>query len=496
MDLLLPLMPVAVVLAGLIAGAVLWGLAMLTRRRQTASAPSVAPTSEAFHVRDGRIVDREAAHRGRDGAPAPGLETWQNLRAWLAPRFGELPDILPDLAPGERRRYPARDVSDTACVVIDATRGGHRIRLNDPQIPSPVERHDALFRLAYKKVFREAVETAPCAICALGPDDRILWRNKAFRAFSEADMSALVAAIRDPGQASGRPLALTDPATGRSRHIKPTLKTAGANRILYATDVTDLVQADSLRSSFIQTLTKTFADLTIGLAVFDREQRLVLFNPAMLDLTGLPAEFLSARPGLLEFFDRLRDHQVLPEPKNYATWRAQINDMIESAVDGHYSEAWTLANGLTYRVKGRPHPDGAIAFLIEDVSDEISLSRRSRTHLEIRQAVLDRVEEAIAVTGPNGLVVFCNRACCEFLGLDPDTSFAETSFDDLVASGRQRHPDEAFWSAVARHGGRARTEAVLRQGAQNPMQARFAPLPGGYAMLSLKPVAQPDPVSA
>ena len=64
--------------------------------------------------------------------------------------------------------------------------------------------------------------------------------------------------------------------------------------------------------------------------------------------------------------------------------------MIETASDGHYAEAWTLPNGLTYRVTGRPHPDGAIAFLIEDITDEISFSRRTKSQLEIRQAVLDR----------------------------------------------------------------------------------------------------------
>ncbi len=496
MDLVLPLMPVAIVLAGLIAGVVLWGLANLTGRGKPGTAPPDTLTVDMFHVHDGKIVDFDAGHCARDGTPVKALESWQDLREWLGPRFGALPQDLPDLAPDEQRRFPARNGADRACVVIDRAGAGHRVRLIDPQVPSPQERHDARYRLAYKKVFRQAVETAPCAICALGQGDRILWRNEAFRALSETDVADLLAAVQNPDRVGGQPLALSDPANGRTRYIKPTLKTAGENRILYASDVTDLVQADSLRSSFIQTLTKTFADLTIGLAVFDREQRLVLFNPAMLDLTGLPAEFLSARPGLLEFFDRLRDNQVLPEPKNYATWRSQINDMIESAVDGHYSEAWTLPSGLTYRVKGRPHPDGAIAFLIEDVSDEISLSRRARTHLEIRQEVLDRVEEAIAVTGPNGLVVFCNRACRDLLGLDPDTSFAETSFDDLVASGRQRLPDDEFWTALALTGGRAGSEAVLGQGGKRPLHARMEPLPGGFAMLSLKPLPNTDPVSA
>jgi len=51
--------------------------------------------------------------------------------------------------------------------------------------------------------------------------------------------------------------------------------------------------------NFVQTLTKTFAQLSIGLAIFNRERQLVLFNPALIDLTALPADFLTGRPHLL-----------------------------------------------------------------------------------------------------------------------------------------------------------------------------------------------------
>ena len=41
----------------------------------------------------------------------------------------------------------------------------------------------------------------------------------------------------------------------------------------------------------------------------------MLFNPALIDLTALPADFLSARPNLLTAFDKLWDNQIMPETK-------------------------------------------------------------------------------------------------------------------------------------------------------------------------------------
>ena len=73
--------------------------------------------------------------------------------------------------------------------------------------------------------------------------------------------------------------------------------------MFYAVDVNAVVSAEISQRKFVQTLAKTFAQLSIGLAIFDRNRQLALFNPALIDLTALPAEFLSARPNLLSFFD-------------------------------------------------------------------------------------------------------------------------------------------------------------------------------------------------
>ena len=85
--------------------------------------------------------------------------------------------------------------------------------------------------------------------------------------------------------------------------------------VQYALDVTEIVRAQQAQKNFFQTLTKTFATLSIGLAIFDRNRQLMLFNPALIDLTALTADFLSARPNFLTAFDKLWDNQIMPETK-------------------------------------------------------------------------------------------------------------------------------------------------------------------------------------
>lgn len=177
-----------------------------------------------------------------------------------------------------------------------------------------------------------------------------------------------------------------------------------------AVNVDAAVSAEAQRRAFLQTLTKTFAHLSAGLALFDAKRRLVLFNPALIDLTGLPAEFLSGQPRLVTVLDRLRDRQMIPEPRDYSGWRRHLEELEVAAADGNYSETWSLPNGRTFRVNGRPHPDGAIAFVLEDISAEMALTRQFRSELDIGQSVLDRIDEAIVVFGSNGQKSLSNMA--------------------------------------------------------------------------------------
>jgi len=201
----------------------------------------------------------------------------------------------------------------------------------------------------------------------------------------------------------------------------------------YATNVDDAIHAENTKRAFMQTLAKTFADLSVGLATFDNRRRLTIFNPAMHDVLGLPIDFLSSRPTLEDVLDRLRDLRKIPEPRNYKSWREQFMALEAEAVKGTYCEAWDLPEGQTLRVTGRPHPDGGIALLFEDISTEVSLTRKFRSEIETSQAVIDSFPDAIAVFSRAKTMVMMNKAYQDMWRID------ETSLDanyDLRAAMR------------------------------------------------------------
>jgi PAS domain-containing protein len=209
-----------------------------------------------------------------------------------------------------------------------------------------------------------------------------------------------------------------------------------------------VVDAEDAQRKFVQTLTKTFAQLSIGLAIFDRKRQLALFNPALVDLTRLRAEFLSGRPTLMSFFDGLRENRRMPEPKNYGDWRQRIADLIAAAADGRFEETWSLETGETFRVKGRPHPDGATAFLIEDISAEVTLTRNFRAELELGQSLLDQIDDAIAVFSASGVLSFCNAAYRDLWSVNPDASFVDVTITDSVDVWKRQAAPNPMWPDV------------------------------------------------
>ncbi|MEO1607727.1 MAG: PAS-domain containing protein, partial [Pseudomonadota bacterium] len=100
------------------------------------------------------------------------------------------------------------------------------------------------------------------------------------------------------------------------------------------------------------------------------------------------------------------------------------------------------------RVTGRPHPDGAIAFLIEDVTAEVSLTRNFRAELELGQSLLDTLEDGIAVFTSAGVLAFCNAAYRTLWKQDPDTSFADITIHDAISVWNEQSDRGTDWDEV------------------------------------------------
>lgn len=474
-----------------------------TRRAAALPALPFVPRGQSvILLRDGQVIDTSADVTPESvGIDLVGVD-WSYLRALLVDRFPG----LPEQPPRQAMAIGADDGSDSE---LRLEPSGTALRLVlDAALPGAAEQHCQTLRSAEQHRLWAVMDCCPHPVWMTNRDDRVIWSNPAFAAL-----------CRDMGQDDDtrgpfdlRTLTKTDPHSearvslehgNGTRHwyeVSSTLTSQGCAHI--ATSIDTLIDAENAQRNFVQTLTKTFAHLTTGLAVFDKQHRLVLFNPALLDLTGLSVDFLSARPSLTGFFDQLREARILPEPKNYNDWRDNLAEVVAAAQDDRYSETWNLPTGLTYSVVGRPHPDGALAFLIEDISAEISLTRRFRAELELSQSVFDRFDEAVVVFNRSGVLIFCNAGYKDMWKRDPSTAFAATGIVDATQSWREGCKPALVWSEICdfvlHMSERASWETELELLDGTPLICLTEPLTGGSTLIRFqrRTGAAPRPVAA
>ena len=431
---------------------------------------------------------------------------WPRLMAWLSMRFDALGPAFDALAAEGRAECLGGQGLGSARLRLtleDLGSGLTRLTIADPGAENAGVTIDSQ-SLAHMEdelaILRRSVDEAPVLVWHEDAEGRITWANAGYLAETEArsegdtiwPIPRLIDVPAPAGPDAPARAALKD-ADDRTLWFDCYVRPDEGGRMIFAVTADATVKAERSLREFVQTLTKTFADLPIGLAIFDRKRNLQLFNPALIDLTGVETGFLTARPTLYAFLDRLREARMVPEPKDYRSWRNKMTSLEAAASSGHHVETWILPGGQTYRVTGRPHPDGAVAFLFEDITSEMSLTRRFRAELSLGAEVLDAVDEAIAVFDGSGRVVTTNRRYAAQWGDDTGATLA-----DHMARWRRAAPDGAGLEALRHALTEGRGRDLARGAASSPNGGLMAwtvrPLSGARTMVSFDPETQGRPV--
>lgn len=402
-----------------------------------------------FLFRDRKLVDATGPARGLL-AGLPGDNDWTRLIAWLGMRIPQAEAALLDMGQGARIHLQGDGNGAVKLLAEDLGQNVLRLTLADPMAENAGILVDSLTHSAMEheiEILRSTMDHSPMLAWRQDAEGQITWANSAYLQVAEATARGqTVWPLPQVIDLSARPVPQSGAALGGSRRVQVEIDghsrwydchvhEVASQTVAIALPADAAVRAERSLREFVQTLTKTFADLPIGLAIFDRDRHLQLFNPALIDLTGLATGFLTARPTLYAFLDRLREARMVPEPKDYRSWRNQMSSLEAAASSGHHVEMWSLPGGQTYRVTGRPHPDGAVAFLFEDITSEISLTRKFRADLSLGAEVLDSLEDAVTVFAANGEMLILNRGYARLWGMAARSTLDDHLARWLVASG-------------------------------------------------------------
>jgi signal transduction histidine kinase len=480
-------------------------------------------------VDDGQVIESSAAAETLLGTVA-GLPVRAVLQRFLGPGCDAALTALNGLErSGEAIHLLAADAGGRPFELAGAPRGGQiRLVLRQAELLSAeLERARAAIAARRDEVAQREAETRTLAGLLAGApmlawnrtaDGRTVWAAGTIptqQGVVEAHEAAAIAAARATRPSGQQDQAVDGDSAGRPARFRLEVAqpgdaepialdviettTPGGERLGLAVDASNALAAERTLARFVRTMTETFAHLNVGLAIFDPNQRLVMFNPALVEMWQADPGWMAQRPSLREILDSLRSNRRIPEMADFHGWRRRLTQLFQQTETADYEELWHLADGSDIRVRARPHPHRSLAFVFDDVTERMRLEQQYRHSLDLRRATLDRLDEGLAVFGPDGLLQLVNEAFHEIWGTDAEMIHSSMHANELIPLVRGLTVETGVWerliSYITGSGARQAWAARLTLGTGRIIGAHFSSLPDGSTMAAFSDVTDSERIA-
>ena len=258
--------------------------------------------------------------------------------------------------------------------------------------------------------------------------------------------NAAVAQARDAVAAGERRDAVRwiNLASGRRAFRVTAQPLEGGGVGVWTEDVTEAEEAGDVLSRHVAANDQTLNMIADSVVVFSREKRLSFCNTAFADLWGLEPAWLGERPTHAELLDRLRLRRKLPETVDYASFKAAELARYQQLAASE-QQIWPLPGERTLRVLSHPHPQGGLLMVFSDITPELRLKTQFNHQIQVQQATLDKLSDAVAVFGSDGRLKLHNEAFGKFWNIGDAELEMGADFDAVAELCVPRLHDMQFW---------------------------------------------------
>jgi signal transduction histidine kinase len=284
------------------------------------------------------------------------------------------------------------------------------------------------------------------------------------------------------------------PVAGNRRAFHVTaepLEGGGAGAI--ALDVTEAEDTREALKRHVHAQDETLNRIADAVAIFGADRRLAFHNTAFASLWGLEPAWLADQPSHAEVLDRLRQRRRIPETADYAQFKARELAFYEK-LDAAPDEMWTLPDSRTLRVVRQPHPFGGLLLVFSDITGELKLRAQYNALVQVQQATLDKLNDAVAVFGSDGRLRLHNEAFERFWNITPQALADAGDFDGVVELCTPLVHDRGFWREVKARisdpdpQARAPIGGEIRTSDQRVVAYQTRPLPDGATLVGFDDV--------
>jgi signal transduction histidine kinase len=279
------------------------------------------------------------------------------------------------------------------------------------------------------------------------------------------------------------------PSSGRRALRLRAIPLSGEEAAVLSWDVTTEEGAAEALARQVAAQDAILAETADAVVIFNADQRLAYHNPAFARLWDLEPAWLAERPTHAAILDRLRQGRRLPEAADWVRFKAE-----ELARHGRLQAApeaiWRVGGERILRVLSLPHPAGGLIMLFSDITPEVRLKSQFNHLIQVQQATLDKLTDAVAVFGADARLKLHNEAFQDLWAIPAEALAGGPTFDEVVERCVPLLHDMHFWGGLKGRitdpdpGVRAAARGEARTGDGRRLAWQSRPLPDGATLVS------------
>ena len=309
--------------------------------------------------------------------------------------------------------------------------------------------------------FIEMMSRAPFPIWRTSGTGRLTWVNQAYVDAVDAETEAEVLdkqAFLDASASEDAENVLTENKRidnvrnivmgGKRKSTLMTVFPVSGGAVGMAMDASETQALKNTLKRHVQAHDEMLNSLDEAIVIFGADQRVNFHNLAFAKLFDLEDSWFDKRESHGQWLDYLRVKEKLPVAPDYKVWKTQELSYYTDWPEEMPDEIWSMPDGKTLRLARMRDPQGGLSLLLSDITSSVTLQSQFNTLINVQSATLDKLNEGIAVFGPDGRLKLHNSAFSTLWNLTEEDLKDNASFDDLIKKSLSLYHDRPFWKEM------------------------------------------------
>jgi PAS domain-containing protein len=196
-----------------------------------------------------------------------------------------------------------------------------------------------------------------------------------------------------------------------------------------AIDTTDHESLQKEHTSYRRQIEEIFDNVSVPIAIFDRDTALVFANSAITRLFHMGGASISELRQFSDIVDSLICNEAIVMSSSASEYREKIMRLISTLIEPYYTSI-SLRDGKTMSVAILPIRDGGLMFMFEDMSERVDLERKISSLSSIYTEMARSLPDGVIIFGDDNKIKLTNKALHRVLCIDqPATSWTDVQPD-------------------------------------------------------------------